>query len=62
MLIGVKPDRTKEQATYVAKERQFKDYYAEHERKRIASGAYAPEEVGKQEAREMIRLDRSLGG
>ena len=62
VLIGVKPDRTKEQATYASREREFMAYYAEHEQRRIASGAYAPEEVGRQEARQQIELGRQLGG
>ena len=62
MLIGVKPDRTKEEAMYAAKERQFKAYYADHEQRRIAAGDFAPEEVGKQEARKVIDLERQFGG
>ena len=62
VLIGIKPDRTREEAVYASKEREFKAYYAEHEQRRIASGAFAPEEVGKQEARKMIDIGRQLGG
>lgn len=61
VLIGIKPDRTREQAIYAAKERQFKAHYAEHEQKRIAAGELAPEEVGRREAKEMIQLGRQLG-
>ena len=62
VLIGIKPDRTREEAVYASKEREFKAVYAEHERKRLARGELAPEAVGKAEARKMIDLDRSLGG
>lgn len=62
MLIGVKPDKTKEQATYVAKERLFKAHYAEHERKRLARGELAPEAVGKEEAKRIIDLERNYQG
>ena len=62
VLIGVKPDRTREEAVYASKEREFKAHYAEHERKRLARGELAPEAVGKQEAQRMIELGRQLGG
>ena len=61
VLIGIKPDKTREEAVYASKEREFNAVYAEHERKRLARGELAPEAVGAQEARKMIELGRQLG-
>ncbi len=60
VLIGVKPDRTREQAVYAAKEREFDAHYADREQQRIAEGHIAPEALGKREARELIKLERQL--
>lgn len=62
VLIGIKPDRTREEAVYANKSRDFAAFYAEHEQRRIAAGNLAPEELGKQEARRLIDLERQLSG
>lgn len=51
------PDRSK----YQACEADFERRYAEREAKRVAQGYLAPEGIGKREAEEIIRLERSLG-
>lgn len=50
------PNRSKFQALEAAFERK----YAEREEQRIAQGHIAPEALGKREAEEIIRLERSL--
>lgn len=61
VLIGVKPDRTPNEALFAQKEREFLAHYADHEQRRIAAGELAPEEVGRQQAQEYIRLEKQLG-
>ena len=53
--------RDANRSKFQALEADFERRYAERERQRIADGLLAPEGIGKREAEEIIRLERSLG-
>lgn len=60
VLIGMRPDKTEQEALAANKQREFDRIYADREQKRIARGELAPEELGKRQAQEVIQLERLL--
>jgi len=55
-MVRQEPNRSQ----FQAREADFERRYVEREAKRIAQGHIAPEGLGRREAREIIRLERSL--
>ena len=54
--VGRAPTRSE----FQAREARFERHYQRREEKRIATGDLAPEALGKQEAQEVIQLERLL--